>query len=105
MFIHRRRSLFMTGSSRTTADLPPRQRRILFRSWHRGMREMDLILGQFSDAHIDVLSEQELDQYEALMEELDRDLLKWVTGEADVPTQFDTPIFHKIVASRNNLHY
>lgn len=95
----------MTGSSRTTADLEPRQRRILFRSWHRGMREMDLILGQFADAHIDTLSDAELDQYEALMEALDRDLLKWVTGEADVPAEFDTPIFHKVVASRNNVTY
>ncbi len=93
----------MTGSSRTTADLQPRLRRILYRSWHRGMREMDLILGQFADAHIDTLSNDELDQYEALMEALDRDLLKWVTGEADVPAEFDTPIFRKLVASRNNI--
>lgn len=95
----------MSGSSRTTADLPPRQRRILFRCWHRGMREMDLILGQFADAHIDTLSDEELDQYESLMEALDRDLLKWVTGEAKVPAEFDTPIFHKVVASRHNLKY
>ncbi|PSH69438.1 succinate dehydrogenase assembly factor 2 [Phyllobacterium brassicacearum] len=93
----------MTGSSRTTADLQPRLRKILYRSWHRGMREMDLILGQFADAHIDTLSDDELDQYEALMEALDRDLLKWVTGEADVPAEFDTPIFRKVVASRNNI--
>ncbi|CAN7475777.1 succinate dehydrogenase assembly factor 2 [Phyllobacterium sp. LjRoot231] len=95
----------MTGSSRTTTDLPPRQRRILFRSWHRGMREMDLILGQFADAHIDTLSDEELDQYEALMEALDRDLLKWVTGEAEVPAEFDTPIFHRIVLSRNEMKF
>lgn len=93
----------MTGSSRTTADLQPRLRRILYRSWHRGMREMDLILGQFADAHIDTLSNDELDQYEALMEALDRDLLKWVTGEADVPAEFDTSIFRRLVASRNNI--
>lgn len=95
----------MTGCSRTTADLAPRQRKILFRSWHRGMREMDLIFGQFADAHIDRLSDSELDQYELLMEELDRDLLKWITGEADVPAQFDTPVFHQIVASRKNMNF
>ena len=95
----------MTGSSRNTADLPPRQRKLLFRSWHRGMREVDLILGQFADAHIDALSDDELDQYEALMEALDRDLLKWVTGEGAVPSEFDTQIFHKIVASRNDMKF
>lgn len=95
----------MTGCSRTTADLAPRQRKILFRSWHRGMREMDLILGQFADAHIDRLSDSELDQYEMLMEELDRDLLKWITGEADVPAKFDIPVFHQIVASRKTMNF
>jgi len=95
----------MTGSSRSTVDLPPRQRKILFRSWHRGMREMDLILGQFADTHIESLTEAELDQYEALMEALDRDLLKWVTGEAEVPEEFDTPIFHRILASRNAMKF
>jgi len=94
-----------TGSSRTTADLPPRQRKLLFRSWHRGMREVDLILGQFADTHIHILSNDELDQYEALMEALDRDLLKWVTGEAVVPPEFDTQIFQKIVASRNEMKF
>jgi antitoxin CptB len=95
----------MTGSSRTTADLQPRRRKILFRSWHRGMREMDLILGQFADANIETLSDDELDQYEALMEALDRDLLKWVTGEAAVPAEFDTPIFHRVVASRQRMKF
>ena len=69
------------------------------------MREMDLILGQFADAHIDTLSDDELDQYEALMEALDRDLLKWVTGEAAVPAEFDTPIFHRVVASRQRMKF
>lgn len=69
------------------------------------MREMDLILGQFADAHIESLTEAELDQYEALMEALDRDLLKWVTGEADVPEEFNTPIFHRILASRNAMKF
>lgn len=94
-----------TGSSRTTADLPPRRRKLLFRSWHRGMREVDLILGQFADTHIDTLSDVELDQYEHLMEALDRDLLKWVTGEAAVPAEFDTHIFRKIVASRKAMKF
>src|SRR5690606_39649277 len=39
----------MTGTTRTSAELDPRRRRILFRAWHRGIREMDLIFGQFAD--------------------------------------------------------
>ena len=95
----------MTGTTRSSEGLSERQRKLLFRSWHRGMREMDLILGQFADANIDTLSDDELDQYEALMEALDRDLLKWVTGEAAVPAEFDTPIFQKVVASRQQMKF
>ena len=38
----------MTGSRRSSADLDPRRRKILFRAWHRGIREMDLLMGQFA---------------------------------------------------------
>ncbi len=78
----------MSGSTRSSADLDPRRRKILFRAWHRGMREMDLIMGRFADAHIGTLSEADLDEFERLIEVLDRDLLSWVTGEAQVPPFF-----------------
>jgi len=38
----------MSGAQAKTLGLIARRRRILFRSWHRGMREMDLILGRFA---------------------------------------------------------
>ena len=86
----------MTGTTRTSSDLDPRRRRVLFRSWHRGIREMDLVLGRFADRNIDTLSDDELTVYEALMEVPDRDLLKWVTDEAPVPPNYDTPVFRRV---------
>lgn len=88
----------MSGSTRTSADLDPRRRKILFRAWHRGMRENDLIMGGFADAHIGTLSESELDAFEGLIEVLDRDLLSWITGEAEVPENFDTEVFRRLKA-------
>ncbi|WP_376987347.1 succinate dehydrogenase assembly factor 2 [Bosea sp. R86505] len=88
----------MSGSTRTSADLDPRRRKILFRSWHRGMRENDLIMGGFADAHIGELSEAELDEFERLIEVLDRDLLSWITGEAEVPENYDTAVFRRLKA-------
>lgn len=88
----------MSGSTRTSADLDPRRRKILFRSWHRGMREMDLIMGRFADAEIAALSEEELDEFERLIEVIDRDLLSWITGEAPVPENYDTALFRKLKA-------
>ena len=79
-------------------SLDARRRRILFRSWHRGMREMDLVLGRFVDAEIARLSESELDDYERLLEAQDRDLFSWLTSEAEIPGLYDTPVLGKIRA-------
>lgn len=88
----------MSGSTRTSADLDPRRRKILFRAWHRGMRETDLIMGHFADAEIGTLSEAELDEFERLIEVLDRDLLSWITGEAQVPENYDSAVFRRLKA-------
>lgn len=88
----------MSGSTRSSADLDPRRRKILFRAWHRGMREMDLIMGRFADDAIAGFSDAELDEFERLIEVLDRDLLSWVTGEAAVPENYDTELFRRLKA-------
>lgn len=88
----------MSGSTRSSADLDPRRRKILFRAWHRGMREMDLIMGRFADDAIAGFDDAELDEFERLIEVLDRDLLSWVTGEAPVPENYDTELFRKLTA-------
>ncbi|WP_419913389.1 succinate dehydrogenase assembly factor 2 [Hoeflea sp.] len=92
----------MTGTTRTSAQLDPRQRRILFRAWHRGIREMDLILGHFADQNIDRLSPKELDIFESILEIDDRDLIQWVTGEIAVPKDYDTDLFQRICAYRQS---
>lgn len=69
------------------------------------MREMDLILGGFADGAIHGLSEVELDEYEALLELQDADLLSWVTGESPVPPVHDTAIFRKILAAREAMSF
>ena len=94
----------MTGTTRSSADLDPRRRKALFRSWHRGMREVDLILGSFADGEIGSLSEEELTIYEALMAETDADILKWVTGEAAVPARHATPVFSQILSYRGKVN-
>jgi len=86
----------MTGSTRSSDGLDERRRRLLFRSWHRGTREADLIMGRFADAHIAQLSDSELDQYEHLLEALETDLLAWLTGGLAVPPEHDTAMFRRV---------
>ena len=70
----------MTGSTRSSDGLDARRRRMLFRSWHRGIKEMDLIMGRFADAHIAEFHDAELDDYEQLMELRDQEVLSWIDG-------------------------
>ena len=86
----------MTGSTRSSEGLDERRRRLLFRSWHRGTREADLILGRFADNHIGALTDAELDQYEHLLEALETELLAWLTGVSMVPAEHDTGVFRRV---------
>ncbi len=88
----------MIGTTRSSADLEPRRRRALVRAWRRGMREMDLVLGGFADRHIATLSQEELAQFEALLEVPDSTLLPWVTGRAPVAPAHDTALFARLRA-------
>lgn len=65
-----------------------RLKRLRLRSWRRGTKEMDLILGGFSDARLGALDAETLDTYEALLSENDQDLYRWVTGQDDAPERF-----------------
>ena len=95
----------MTGTTRSSADLDPRRRKALFRSWHRGTREMDLILGGFADDHIGELSEEEMETYETILDQLDPLLFKWICGEEPVTAEHDTAVYRKILDHRRHRQF
>lgn len=88
----------MTGSTRSSEGLSPRRRRLLFRSWHRGIREMDLLMGRFADSCIAELADSELDEYEKLLEVPDHDLYGWITGEGTAPAPYATALLRRLRA-------
>jgi antitoxin CptB len=88
----------MTGMARSSDGLDARRRKLLFRAWHRGMREMDLITGRFADAAIAHLSADDLAQFERLLEVPDRELLAWIIGELAVPSDYDTALYRRLRA-------
>lgn len=69
-----------------------RLKRLKMRSWRRGTREMDLILGPFSDNDLALLSAAELDLYERLLEESDHDLYQWFSGQIAAPANYQSLI-------------
>jgi antitoxin CptB len=69
------------------------RRRLRYRSWHRGTREVDLMLGRFADAHLADFTGGQLDRYARLLEKSDPEILDWLVGRAPVPQAYDTDVF------------
>jgi antitoxin CptB len=88
----------VTGSRISSEKLDARRRRLLFRCWHRGIREMDLVLGRFADAEIAGWNDAELDDFEQLLEIPDQPFFAWVSGAEAVPAEYDTPMFRRLRA-------
>ena len=90
----------MTGTTRSSDGLDVRRKRLLFRCWHRGTREMDLILGRFADAEIGNLTDAELGELERLIEVNDPDLYAAITGDKILPAEVAGPLFQRIKTFR-----
>lgn len=67
-----------------------RKKKLRFRAWRRGFREIDLILGRFADAHLDALDEAGLAEFEALLSVPDPIAYAWITEEERPDPAFDT---------------
>jgi len=83
-------------TERSSAGLDERRRRLLFRAWRRGVREMDLIVGRFADEAIDTLDAAALDDFERLIEVPNSDLYAWVVGAGDIPANYDTEVLAQL---------
>jgi len=77
--------------------LNKRRKQLRYRANHRGIKEMDIILGKFADGFIGEFDNLQLDNFEALMENNDRDLLQWFTGELSPPDEINQPLFQQIL--------
>jgi antitoxin CptB len=77
-----------------------RRKRLLFRAWHRGTREADLILGSFAETYLTGFDDGGLDDFEALLEVPDADLFDWIAGRAVPPPEHDTEVTRLLLAFR-----
>ena len=79
-------------TERSSEGLDERRKKLLVRAWRRGVRETDLIVGRFADAHIEKLDDSSLNDFERLIEVPNSDLYAWVSGESDIPSDYDTAV-------------
>jgi antitoxin CptB len=80
-----------------------RRKRLRFRAWRRGFREIDLIMGGFADRRLADLDEAGLVAFEQLLEAPDQEVYLWITEQAPAPPEHDTPTLTLIRAFRNDL--
>lgn len=90
-----------SGPSISSSGLDARRKKILFRAWHRGIKEMDIVLGNFADAHLPTMEEADLDVLEHLMSAPDRELFKWISGEEETPEEYRSHVMGRIAAFHN----
>jgi antitoxin CptB len=88
-------------AQRVTTSSEIRRKRLLFRSWHRGTRESDLILGRFAEAHLVRFDDAQLDRYEALLDCPDADIFDWVCGRAAPPSEYDYDVTRLLLSFSN----
>jgi antitoxin CptB len=72
-----------------TNTLEIRRKRIRIRAWRRGFKEADLILGRYADLHLDSMEENQISQFEDLLDQEDQDVYGWIIDRIATPSKFD----------------
>jgi antitoxin CptB len=88
-------------SGETGDDEGTLRRRLLFQSKHRGVKELDLILGPFAERHLGEFSPAELAQYAVLLREPDPDIYDWLVGRAPLPDRLRNRVTSLLLAFGN----
>jgi antitoxin CptB len=86
----------LSGSAISSSGMDGQRRRLLFRLRHRGIREMDLVLGRFAEARLVELSDAELGEVEIWLDIPDQQIFAWVNGSEPAPPQIDTALFREL---------
>jgi antitoxin CptB len=87
---------YMPPRDMSDETLSPRRRRLMFRAWHRGTKEADLLIGGFVRRHIAAFTEAELDELEAVLELPDVDLADWLSGRRAIPAEVASPMLARM---------
>ena len=70
-------------------SLATRRKRLVYRSRHRGTKELDLLVGSFAERHLGDMDAGQLDRFEALLELPEPLLYDWLTGKSQPPPEHD----------------
>ncbi len=85
--------------SSSSAD-PVRLKKLSFRAWRRGFREMDLLMGSFADKHLKDLNEEDLSEFERLLATPDWEVFAWLVGQKPVPENYKSSVLDRLISFR-----
>lgn len=88
----------------TQGILDERRRKLKFRAWRRGFREMDLLMGSFADAHLAGMSEDDLSEFERLLSTPDWEVYAWLIGQKTVPGNYQSELLTQMMTFRYEAH-
>lgn len=71
-------------------------RKLRYRAWHRGFREMDILMGGFADDYLDDMTEDELAEFESILNLPDQDVYEWITGRRPTPLECEGSVYKKL---------
>lgn len=81
-------------------DISLLRRKLIYRSWHRGCKETDILLGYFALEHLGKFSQDELIEYEKIVDLDDHELYCYITGKKTVPSNISSEMI-KLISSFN----
>ena len=72
-------------------------KKLFYRSSHRGCKETDLLLGLFAKKYLAEMSDEEMKEYDIILNETDSDIVSWIMGHSDVPENLQSPLMNKLL--------
>ncbi len=89
-----------TGNQNSKNNIPPTteqgeealRKMLRFRAWHRGTREMDLLIGSFADLYLVQFNEAELLIFQEILTRQDPDVYDWVIGRSAPPVELNSRV-------------
>ena len=73
-------------------------KQLRYRAWRRGFREHDFLMGTFADQHLAHCGAEDLNRFEALLDQADWDVYYWIVGQGPVPDRFQGSVMDKLQA-------
>ena len=83
-----------------STDLETIRKRLKWRATHRGIKEMDIVVGGFAEAKLETLTELQLVEFAAILELPDQDLLAWITKQAPIPAEHQSLLLDAVLGFR-----